>query len=602
MTDKFRKDIALSTSLAFKQLFPDLYNSEPELYIFNPDQLVMKLETPKDPLMGSLALPLFDLARQLKTNPAEINRKLVESQKSLIQENKEFSHLDFNAVGGFNNSRIKTTTIADYTISSILAEHDKYGSSAIGSGKVIVIDFSSPNIAKPFGIQHLRSTAIGNSLYRVYQKLGYKVVGINHLGDWGTQFGKMIVAYKKWGDEQQLKDEPIKALLNLYVRFHKEEESNPSLSDEAREAFRKMEEGDPEALSLWQKFKDLSLTEFERIYQMMDVHFDYYTGESFYNDKMEPIIERLRKAGLTSISEGALIVPLDMYDLPACLLRRADGATLYATRDLAGFIYRSENYDFAKALYVVNIGQRDHFRQVFKVIELLEEAEKIPIDKRISSRLIHVDFGWIKLKDEVMSTRGGNIIFLEDVFNKAIALAKEKIIDKNPELKNIEATARQIGLGAVVFADLSTRKEKDVNFDWDKALNFEGETGPYLQYTHARLSSLLRHYSREIPSNVNYALLDFPEECRVLELLYRFPRIIEETAGIYDPYLISAYLLDVASAFNKVYQRKDAEGRIDKIVSDNVELTDVRMALVSSVRVVIKEGLYLLGIEAPEEM
>jgi arginyl-tRNA synthetase len=275
---------------------------------------------------------------------------------------------------------------------------------------------------------------------------------------------------------------------------------------------------------------------------------------------------------------------------------------LYATRDLAGFIYRSDNYHFEKALYVVNIGQRDHFRQVFKVIELLEEAENVPNENRIWSRLVHVDFGWIKLQDEVMSTRGGNIIFLEDVFGKAIALAKQKILEKNPELKEIDATARQIGLGAVIFADLSTRKEKDVNYDWDKALSFEGETGPYLQYTHARLSSLIRHYGREIPHDPNFSLLDFPEESRVVELLYKFPMVIEEVARTYDPYLISGYLIDLSSAFNKVYQRKDNEGRIDKIISDNAALSDARMALVASVRAVVKEGLYLLGIEAPEEM
>jgi arginyl-tRNA synthetase len=602
MKDKFRKDIALLTAEAFALSFPEVKEHHSELFIFDPPQIYSRLETPRDSQMGNYALPLFELAKALKKNPAELNKKLAESQNGLTLETKEFSHLSFTVAGGFNNARIKTEILAKAAIDSVLEEEESYGSSDEGQGRKIVIDFSSPNIAKPFGIGHLRSTAIGNSLYRIYQKLGYTSVGINHLGDWGTQFGKMIVAYRKWGDEKLLQDEPVKRLFELYVKFHKEEEQDTALSDMAREAFKALEDGNEEAIALWQKFKDYSMADFNKIYSMMGVHFDYQTGESFYNDKMDAVIERFQKAGLTEISDGALIINLEKFNLPACLLRRADGATLYATRDITGVLYRWQTFNFEKALYVVCSAQRDHFRQVFKAIELLEEAEKVPVEKRIAPRLVHVEFGWIKLENAMMSTRKGNIIFLEDVLNKAISLASEKIIEKNPDLKEIDKTAKQIGLGAVIFADLSTRKEKDVNFDWDKVLNFEGETGPYLQYTHARLCSLIRNYGKPINSNINYAYLNNPEEYRVLDIIYRFPFIVREVADAYDPNLMVSYLLELAGAFNKVYQRKSADGKIDKIISDDADLTATRMALVESVRIVIQEGLYLLGISAPEEM
>ncbi len=602
MKDTLRQTAADITAEAFGLLMADLKTDRPELYIFHPEQLYDKLEIPKDPKMGNYALPLFDLAKILKQNPIALNKQLAERQNLIIGAHDNYAHLKFEAVGGFNNTRIRIETLAQFTLRQIGNNAREYGSSDLGKGKSIVIDFSSPNIAKPFGVGHLRSTAIGNSLYRIHKKLGYTVIGINHLGDWGTQFGKMIVAYRKWGDERLLMADPVRNLYDLYVRFHKEEKENQTLTDEGREAFKALEDGDDAAVALWQKFKDYSLAYFQKVYDRLGVHFDYNTGESFYNDKMNAVIDRLQKAGLTEISEGALIVPLAEFGLPACLLRRADGATLYATRDLAGILYRAESYHFEKALYVVNTGQRDHFKQVFKVIELLEKAEMVPLEKAIAPRLVHVEFGWIKFADAVMSTRVGNIIFLEEVLDKAVSLAKAKILEKNPDLKEIDKIADQIGIGAVIFADLSTRKEKDVNFDWDKVLNFEGETGPYLQYTHARLSSLLRHYAKEKPTEINYTLLAHAEEERVIELLYKFPLVVEEGADSCEPYIIVSYLLELASAFNKVYQRKDNQGRIDKIISDNFELTEARMALVRAVRTVMNEGLYLLGLEAPNEM
>ncbi len=437
---------------------------------------------------------------------------------------------------------------------------------------------------------------------RVYEKLGYKSVGINHLGDWGTQFGKLIVAFRLWGNERELKENPIQKLFELYVKFHKEEKNNPILSEQAREAFRDLEDGDQEAATLWAKFKEYSLISFNKTYELLGVRFDYLTGESFYNDKIDQAIEKVEKAGLTEISEEALVVNLDKYNLPPCLLRKADGATLYATRDLAGIFYRWKTFKFVKVLYVVGSAQRDHFRQVFKVIELLDKANKTPGENCLAPRLKHVEFGWIKFKDQMMSTREGNIILLDEVLDKAIALAKEKIKEKNPNLKELEKTARQIGVGAVIYADLSTRKEKDVNFDWNQVLSFEGESGPYLQYTHARLSSLIRNYGEEMPRAIDYSSLNKPEEVQVIDLLYKFPQVVWSVSETCEPFLISSYLLELASAFNKVYQRKDANGKIDKIISNDSGLTETRISLVSAVRIVINEGLYLLGIEAPEEM
>jgi len=600
--DKFKHQIASCTAEAFREILPELFGRQPDLYIFDADRLYDKLEVPKKWDMGNFALPLFESAKTIKQNPVELNKKLAEVQNRIASANEQYSYLSFTATGGFNNSRIATAVLASETIPKVLELEEDYGSIDEGQGKNIVIDFSSPNIAKPFGVGHLRTTALGHSLYRIFEKLGYKSIGINHLGDWGTQFGKMIVAFRKWGSEDSLKEDAVLKLYDLYVKFHQEEEKNPTLADDARESFRKLEMGQHDEAHLWNLFKDVSLEAFKETYRMLGIHFDYFTGESFYNDKMSAVVERIKKAGLARISQGALIVDLDKYGLPPCILAKADGATLYATRDITGVLYRWNTFKFEKAVYVVGTAQRDHFKQVFKVIELLEEAENIPPEKRCSQNLIHVEFGWIKFKDKTMSTRKGNIILLDDVIDKAVALARSKIVAKNPDLETIDQTARQIGIGAVLFADMSARRMKDINFDWDEVLNFEGETGPYLQYTHARLSSLLRNYNAEAIGEMDYSLLDLPEEHRVLDLLHKFPETVGSAAENFEPYLIGSYLLDLSGAFNKVYQRKDKSGRIDKIISDNTALTAARMALVKAVKTVIQEGLYLMGIEAPEEM
>ncbi len=599
--DKYKAEIAKITAKALVNLFQDVEIDSSKIPSLDFELIYNMLETPKNPEMGQYALALFQIAKQAGLNPNNLNQALVKAQTAQLEKRK-ISSISFSASGGFNNARIDTGTLAEYTLTEILEKKNKYGSSDLGGGGNVIFDFSSPNIAKPFGVGHLRSTAIGNSLYRVYKKLGYNSVGINHLGDWGTQFGKLIVAFRLWGNEDELKENPIQKLFELYVKFHKEEKTNPILSEQAREAFKDLEDGDQEAATLWAKFKEYSLVSFNETYELLGVKFDYLTGESFYNDKMEQAIDRVEKAGLTEISQEALIVNLEKYNLPPCLLRKGDGATLYATRDLAGIFYRWKTFNFVKALYVVGSAQRDHFRQLFKVIELLDEVNKTPKEKCLSPRLKHVEFGWIKFKDQMMSTREGNIILLNEVLDKAIALAKEKIKEKNPDLKELDKTARQIGVGAVIYADLSTRKEKDVNFDWNQVLSFDGESGPYLQYTHARLSSLIRNYGREIPNRVDYSLLDKAEETHVLDILYKFPQIVWSVSELNEPFLISSYLQELASAFNKVYQRKDNDGRIDKIISDNAELTEARIALVNAVRIVINEGLYLLGIEAPEEM
>ena len=565
--DELKYIVAESTAQAFREAFVDRFRDFPDDPEFDALKVYGKIERPKDVSMGDYAFPLFETAKRWGANPVELNKKLLDAQKAVVAPNPDKFPLDYSIKGGFNNSKFVPDALAQIVLKRVLEEKEEFGSSDMGHDRTIVIDFSSPNIAKPFGVGHLRSTAIGACLYRVFEKLGYTPVGINHLGDWGTQFGKLIVAYRMWG-AGGLGDDPIEKLNELYVRFHKEEENNPDLSDKAREAFKALESGSQEEAELWKEFVDLSLEEFQKTYDILGITFDYNTGESFYNDKMDAAVERLKTAGLTEISDGALVINLDKYNLPPCLLTKADGATLYATRDLAGIFYRWNEFKFDRALYVVNAAQRVHFQQVFKVVELLEKAENVPEEERMSNRLEHVQFGWIRFNDKAMSTRKGNIVILKDVLHRAGELARKIILDKNPDLEDIDRTARMIGTGAVIFADLSTRKHIDVNFDWDAVLSFEGETGPYLQYTHARLCSLLRKYGHEISTDIDYQFLSQPEESRVLHVLHRFPQAVEEAATGCEPFIISSYLLELASAYNSVYQMKDDEGRIIKIISE----------------------------------
>ncbi|MBN1211043.1 MAG: arginine--tRNA ligase [candidate division Zixibacteria bacterium] len=600
--DKFKIQFAEAAEAAFKEIYGDIDRTEGDHDIFTRDKIYDGLETPKDPKMGRFAFPVFKYAKLLKTKPQEIATKTADAINTYLDRQQRTPLLRCEAVGGFLNVKTDFNTLARETLGAILSQKEKFGSADIGRNRKLLVEYSSPNIAKPFGIGHLRSTVIGNSLRRIFKKLGYDVVGINYPGDWGTQFGKMIVAYHNWGNKDTLEKDPVKNLLELYVRFHDEAEKDDSLNEAARQAFRKLEEGDPETVNLWEKFKTISNEEFNLAYGTLGVEFDEVVGESFYNDKMDSVVARLEKAGLTRISRGALVVELDDPNLPPCLLKKTDGATLYVTRDLAGLIYRWEKYHFKESLYVVGTAQSDYFKQALQVIDKLETAENLPPEQRMTGRVRHIEFGWVKFEGTSMSTRRGKLVFLKDVIDQAMALAREKIKEKNPDLKDFEKTARMIGVGAVMFSQLSVRRQKDINFIWNEVLNFEGETGPYLQYTHARLCSLLRNYEGDIGGEVDYTLLDREEEQRVVELLADFPETVTDAARVYDPYMVTAYLLKLSAAFNKVYQRKDENGRIDKIISDDRELSKARVSLVRAVQTVVKEGLYLLGLEAPEEM
>jgi len=612
--DRFKEQFASATATAFQQVYSKQYQAQGTAQVFDSNQIYSDLEKPKDPRMGRFAFPVFRYARLLGDSPDKISLKIAPVTNQVLQSGATGSPvMESVAVGGFLNARVDFISLGKETIGEILSSGNHYGDSGKGMGRKYVIDYSSPNIAKPFGVGHLRSTVLGNSLRRIFEKLGYEVVSINHLGDWGTQFGKMIVAFRKWGQSITLEENAVEELYGLYVWFHEEAKEDDSLDEQARIAFKDLERDEQEAVALWNRFKAISLKEFNEVYGMLGVEFDATTGESFFNDKMDTVVEQLQKAGLTKDSQGALIVELDDPQLPPCLLKKADGATLYATRELAGLVYRWRTYRFHELLYVVGSAQAVHFKQVFKVIAMLEEAECRPESERMGDKIKHIDFGWVKFGDKTMSTRRGNIIVLKDVLMRAVELAAIRIKEKNPELfaKEVSVqtalglqhpTALMIGVGAVIFSQLSVKRQKDVNFVWDEVLNFEGETGPYLQYTHARLCSLERHYGNEITSDVDYSLLKNDEEERVVELLADFPEAVLDAARNYDPYFISTHLLKLAAAFNKVYQRKDADGRIDKIVSDNRELSAARIALVKSVRTVIKEGLHLLGLQAPEEM
>jgi arginyl-tRNA synthetase len=544
-------------------------------------ELEKVIEIPPEEKLGDYAFPCFILSQRFKKPPDKIATELSNKlkPKELIQE--------IYSVGPYVNFKVNRIKLAQEVLTRIFEQKESYGGDESGKGKTIVIDFSSPNIAKPFGVGHLRSTVIGNAVSNIYKALGYKCVGINHLGDWGTQFGKLIVAYQKWGDEAKLKSDPVNTLYDLYVEFHKKAEDNPDLDEEAREWFRKLESGEKEATDLWRRFKDYSMKEFKRIYKLLGIEFGAFTGESFYNRFMDSTIDKLKAAGLTQISQDALIVDLEKYNLPACLLRKKDEATLYATRDITAAIYRYDTYQFHKLLYVVGSAQKLHFQQIFKVLELMG----FPWAKD----MVHVEFGWILFKQKVMSTRKGTIVLLEDVLNQSVDLALKIIQEKNPELEDKEKVAFDVGIGAVIFADLSTRRQKDVNFDWEEVLNFEGQSGPYIQYTHARLCSLIRKYGKPVRQDVDFKLLRTEEENLIAKKLLDYPRQIKLAAESYEPSIICSYLLDLCSTFNRFYQK-------ERIITPDQTSTQARVLLVKGIQSVVKSGLAILGMKAPERM
>ncbi|UYZ12038.1 arginine--tRNA ligase [Brevibacillus sp. WF146] len=549
---------------------------------FTAETVYDMLETPPNPSMGDIAFPCFQLAKALRKAPPLIAAELAgEVSGAPIREAK--------AVGPYLNLFLDQESVARDVIGTILTQGSAYGSRDIGQGRNVPIDLSSPNIAKPFSMGHLRSTVIGNAIANIMEKHGYRPIRINHLGDWGTQFGKLIVAYKLWGDEEKVKAEPIKELLHLYVRFHEEAEKDPSLEDQGREWFKKLEDGDEEARRLWQWFRDESLKEFMKIYDLMGVQFDSFHGEAFYNDKMDRVVSMLEEKGLLTESDGALVVNLDEYDMPPCLIKKSDGATLYATRDLAAALYRYETYNFAKALYVVGNEQRLHFQQLYKVLEKMgfEWAKE----------MYHIPFGMMLKDGKKMSTRKGKVVLLEEVLAQAIEDVLNVIREKNPSLENKEEVARQVGVGAVIFHDLKNYRLNDINFSWEEMLTFEGETGPYVQYTHARACSLLRKGGYEPTREVKLpaGALDSKEAWAVITLLNSFPEVIDRAREQFDPSQIGKYVIDLAQAFNKFYANV-------RILAEEEDVKTARLQLVAAVVTVLKEGLRLLGLAAPEEM
>ena len=544
--------------------------SEQELY----DMLAL----PPDTAMGDFALPCFRLAKTMRKAPALIAEEIAKAYPcDAIVSSAQ-------AVNGYVNFRIDRAFWAKQTLERILAERERYGSSEEGKGKTVCIDYSSVNIAKPFHIGHLSTTVLGSALYKLHKFLGYTPVGINHLGDYGTQFGKLISAYRRWGSRQMLEEGGLRALNALYVRFHEEAEKDESLNDEARAYFKKIEEHDPEAVELFELFKELTLSEVSKIYELLDVHFDSWAGESFYNDKMQPVIDELREKGLLVESEGAQIVDLSAYDMPPCIILRSDGASLYATRDIAAAIYRKNTYDFYKCLYVVAYQQNLHFRQFFKVLELM--------GKPWAKDLVHIAYGMVSLEEGSMSTRKGRVVYLKDVIDRCIEKALAIITEKNPQLENKEEIAGTVGVGAVIFGALYNNKIKDITFSYDKVLNFEGETSCYVQYTCARANSVLEKGGAGrccAPETVT------PQEFEVIKKLAEFPDVLKNALEKYEPCFIARYCVDLAQLYNKFY--------FDCSILNAEEPTrSFRLALTESVLITLKNGLGLLGIGVPSKM
>ena len=547
--------------------------------VLTSEEISQLIEIPPKPEMGDFAFPCFRLAKSYHKAPPMIAQDLKESigDQTFLSEIK--------VVGGYLNFYVDKAQYAQQIIDKYNNATD-YGCSDQGKDKTICIDYSSPNVAKNFHVGHLRTTIIGNSLYKIFSKLGYKVVRINHLGDWGTQFGKLIVAYKKWGSREAVEEKGIEELMDIYVKFHEEAEKDDSLNDEARAWFLKMEQGDEEALEIWQWFRDISLKEFMRVYNILGMEFDSFAGESFYRDKTADVIKRLTDDGLLKESQGAMIVPLDEYDMPPCIVAKKDGSSIYATRDLAAILYRKATYNFDRCLYVTGLEQKLHFAQVFKVIELMGND--------YAKNLVHIPYGLVSLKSGKISSRKGNVIFAEDLLRESINKTTSIIEEKNPDIPDKEEVAKQVGIGAIIFNDLYNQRIKDVIFDWNKLLNFDGETGPYVQYTYARASSVLRKIG-EVPDTIDYTLLTDEASIGLLKEIERYPKVIKDAAERYEPSVIARYSIDLAHAFNKFYHecQINVEDETTKYTRTNV----VKIA-----RYIIKDALSLLGIQCPEQM
>ena len=542
------------------------------------DQIFALLEKPKSSEMGDIAFPAFSLAK--------VERKAPQAIASEIAEKIDTAGFEkVVATGPYLNFFLDKAAISNDILRAVISEKADYGQQDIGHGQNVTLDMSSPNIAKPFSVGHLRSTVIADALGHIYSKLGYKAIRINHLGDWGKQFGMLIVAYKLWGDKEAIEANPIDELLKLYVRINAEADENPELDEQARQWFKKLEDGDQEAWELWQWFRDESLVEFNRIYDKLDVSFDYFHGEAFYNDKMDEGIQILEDKNLLQESKGAQIVNLEKYDLPPALIKKSDGATLYITRDMATAMYRHRTFNFAKNIYVVGQEQSHHFKQLKAVLK------EMGFDW--SDDMIHVSFGLVTKNKKKLSTRKGNIIRLEPTLDEAEARALTQIEAKNPDLENKEAVAHAVGVGAVKFYDLKSDRDNGYDFDLEAMVSFEGETGPYVQYAYARIQSILRKAEFVPASDANYALND-AESWDIIKLLQDFPSIIQRAAEKYDPSIVAKYAINLAQTFNKYYAHT-------RILDENPE-RDSRLALAYATGIVLKEALRLLGVDAPEKM
>ncbi len=541
------------------------------------------IETPADTKNGDYAFPCFRLAKTLRKAPPLI------AQDIASQLEKPDFVSDIQVVNAYINFYVNKTDTVKSIISQFVENGAEMFKSDIGAEKVICIDYSSPNIAKPFHVGHLRSTVIGNALKNIYTALGYKVIGINHLGDWGTQFGKLIVAYKLWGDKEAVERDDIKELSRIYVKFHQEAENKPELNDEARSWLVKMQEGDKEALELWQWFCDISMKEFNRIYDRLGITFDSYAGESFYNDKMQAAVEEIREKGLLTTSEGAQIVDLEAYNMPPCLILRSDGGTLYPTRDISAAIYRKNTYDFYKCLYVTALDQNLHFAQWFKVLELMGYSWA-------ADSLVHIPFGLVSLGDGKLSTRQGHVVLMEDILNQAVEKALHIIEEKNPDLADKEKVAEDVGIGAVIFDDMFNTRIKNIVLDLDRMLNFDGETGPYVQYTHARACSILKcaQYNG-VSSDIDYSLISDEASIALAKAVGDMGAKVKEAADKNEPYIISRQLIEICKQFNRFYNTNN-------IMQSEDKQKQARLALVDAAAASIRFGLGLLGINAPESM
>lgn len=544
------------------------------------EELIGWFECPKNAEMGDIAFPCFRLSKQLHQAPAVIAARLSEQ----IELPCGISRVE--AVAGYLNFFSDASSRNTGVLDKVFSEGAAYGGSCEGQGKTVVVEYSSINIAKPFHIGHLPTTAIGNSLSRIYKALGYKVVRINHLGDWGTQFGKMLCAYQKWGDKP-IGEYTVRELVALYVRFHDEADKDESLNDEARAWFHRLECRDEQAVTLWKQMTAATLKDAARVYNRLGVEFDSYNGEAFYEDKMPAIIQELKDKGISKLDQGATIVDLSEWKMPPCIILKSDGSTIYATRDIAAACYRKTTYDFDKCLYVVAYQQDLHFRQFFKVLELM--------GRDWVKDCVHVNFGMVSMEEGTLSTRHGNVVYLDDVLNAAVNKTYDIIMEKSPDLEDKHTAAEAVGVGAIVWNVLYNSRIKDTSFSFSKVLNFDGETGPYVQYTHARCCSVLRKAGGFDRDKVDCSKLDDPFSCALIKTIEAFPEQVRQAAVKYEPYLIARSVMAVCSAFNKFYYEQ-------RIMADDPAVKNARLALTDCTRQVVKNGLMLLGLEAPERM